>query len=92
MITFQVNAAAQPRFTVRFTPAFTPVVVLSASARLICGTVLNGEVRQSGSGMRRERPRLLDGYAATSFVLAPIVAVVGRSRRIPEKYQWKESQ
>ena len=47
-----------------------------------CGA-LSG--RQSGSGMRRERPRLLDGFAATSLVLAPIVAVAGRSRRIPSK-------
>jgi hypothetical protein len=54
-----------------------------------CGVVSG---RQSGSGMRRERPRLLDGCAATSLVLAPIVAVVGRSRRIPAKWQWKESQ
>ena len=48
--------------------------------------------RQPGPGMRRERPRLLDGFAATSLVLAPIVAVVGRSRRIPAEWQWKETQ
>ena len=92
MIISRVNAAAQPRFTVRFTLAFTPLVVLSASARLTCVAARNGEIRQSGSGMRRERPRLLDGFAATSLVLAPIVAVAGRSRRIPEKCRWKESQ
>jgi hypothetical protein len=92
MITSRVNAAVQPRFTLRFTPSFTPLVVPSASPRLSCAGVWNGEIPHSGSGMRRERPRLLDGFAATSLVLAPIVAVAGRSRRIPAKCQWKETQ
>jgi hypothetical protein len=48
MITSRVNAAAQARFTVRFTPAFTLLVVLSASARLTYIAARNGEIRQSG--------------------------------------------
>lgn len=41
--------------------------------------------RLAGSGMSRERPRLLGGCAATSLCPTPVVAGAGRSRRI----QWQ---